>query len=363
MEIETNIKIRPNYRNINEDTSGNKFVNIPVEQVNEIVSEMLKDIQYDVSNSDEQRMELQEFIKAYVQNDEISGKPDEYHNLAVDIARNGEYALACDILEKGLLAYGANVDLLADYLQYGVHCNRGDYAEKCFLKLMSIAYRRWTWRSFIFTIGYMQHQVFDVGNEEVILNAMAKMTYDETEEFYSKAEQAILELVEKYRELYSHIEEPYHMEAKVYKSLNQRDKEIEALKNALDKVAVAPRCALRYADILFDAGKYLESKEVVARAVVDSTESLASVNVGYLYYLQSLAIIAQARRDKVNLTEDEIKDVFTNFDIAIAEFGNGMRNYRDVIQSNARSIKIQLHLDHDCFEDYKYLADLMSEED
>lgn len=56
------------------------------------------------------------------------GDIDDFHNVAVTFAKIDLYDMACLYLEKGLELFPYSVDLLADYIIYGLSCGN---IEKC----------------------------------------------------------------------------------------------------------------------------------------------------------------------------------------------------------------------------------------
>lgn len=64
--------------------------------------------------------DLTTFLEQLLRQPQISGSADAWHNLCVVLAQCDLYNLACITLERGLDFYPKSVDLLADYLQYGM---------------------------------------------------------------------------------------------------------------------------------------------------------------------------------------------------------------------------------------------------
>ena len=89
-------------------------------------------------------------VERVCQQEKQVGGPDDFHNLAVTLGRSGYDELACDILEKGLTLFPYDVDLLADYLIYGIDCERMDACEEYYQTLWKVPQSEWTWRGFAF---------------------------------------------------------------------------------------------------------------------------------------------------------------------------------------------------------------------
>ena len=118
------------------------------------------------------------------------------------------------------------------------------------------------------------------------------------------------------------------------------DKELEVLKQALENVRVAPKCALRYADILFERGMYEKASEAIHRAIIDAIQTQTSVNEGYLYYLSALCKIAIAQKSDIgkSLDEESVNGIYSDFNIALSKFRDSQNSYSDVIRTKTNTI-------------------------
>ena len=83
-----------------------------------------------------------------------TGTADGYHNCAIELARNDDFPNACCVLERGIARFPANVDLLSDYLQYGIQCDALDKCMAHYETLLKIGMHAWNWRAFDFSIDY-----------------------------------------------------------------------------------------------------------------------------------------------------------------------------------------------------------------
>lgn len=86
---------------------------------------MLKD------NGDTPRRDLYEFVDKYLKLPVINGDAYAFHNFATTLAQNDEYALACDVLQRGLNSFPNDEQLLNTYSQYEKECAKSD---ECKLK-------------------------------------------------------------------------------------------------------------------------------------------------------------------------------------------------------------------------------------
>ncbi|MBE6719071.1 MAG: hypothetical protein E7571_00245 [Ruminococcaceae bacterium] len=297
-------------------------VNIPVSNASVKAQTYLEYI-YKLED-DDARQDLYDLINKFLSQDQQSGDADDFHNFAVDLARRDEYALACQIIECGLKLFPKNVDLLSDYLQYGVSCNKLEECKKMYKTLVKIPRRRWTWRGFAFLIDYLQFLV-DRSDSEKEIDAK---------------EEEMLSVVSDFKKQFPYSEDSYRTEANVYRSLNMPDKETEALKQALEHLRIAPKCALRYADIMFERGLYEEASVAIRRAISDATQTQTSVNEGYLYYLSALCKIATSQKTNMDLDldEDAVEAIYSDFNIALSKFQDTKNSYIDVIRTKTNTI-------------------------
>lgn len=295
-------------------------VNLPVSNVSTKAQTFLEYI-YSMED-DDARQDLYDLIEQFTTQEQQSGDADDFHNFAVELARKDEYALACQVLECGLVLFPKNVDLLSDYLQYGVSCNRLEECKKIYKTLVKIPRRRWTWRGFAFLVDYLQFLVDRTDSDKEI----------------DAKEKEMLSVVSDFRKHYPYSEESYRTESDVYRILNMPDKETETLKLALGNVRVAPKCALRYADILFERGMYEEAATAIQRAISDATQTQTSVNEGYIYYLSALCKIAIAQKSNARLDESAVNEIYSDFNIALSKFQNTKNSYTDVIRTKTNTI-------------------------
>lgn len=276
---------------------------------------------YDGDDEDS-RSELYDLLDKFFGQDQQSGDADDFHNFAVELARKDEYTLACQVLECGLNYFPKSVDLLSDYLQYGVNCNKVEECRKVFKTLLKIPRRRWTWRGFAFAVDYLQYLIERSDSEKEI----------------DAKEQEILAIVADFRKYFPFSEESYRTEADVYKSLNMHDKELDILRSALKNILVAPKCALRCADILFERGEYEEASKAIDRCISDATQTQSSVNEGYSYYLSALCKIAIVQKQRLDMTEQDVEEIYSDFNIALEKFKSAHNSYADVIKTKTNTI-------------------------
>lgn len=302
---------------------------LPVSKANHMAQTYLSYI-YEGDDEDS-RIELYSLMEDFFAQEQQSGNADDFHNFAVELARKDEYLLACQVLECGLVLFPKSVDLLSDYLQYGVNCNKIEECKKAHKTLMKIPHRRWSWRGFAFVVDYLQFLIERSDSEKEL----------------EAREKEILTIVEEFRRYFPYSEESYRTEADVYKSLNMHDEELETLQSALENVRVAPKCALRCADVLFERGLYEEASQAIERGIKDATQTQSSVNEGYIYYLSALCKIAIAQKTGLSMNEDEVNGIYSDFNIALGKFRSSRSSYSDVIKTKTNTIVNKTGIDVD----------------
>lgn len=228
------------------------------------------DIFTDADADKEKQIELfYRIADSSLQKEEFIGTSMDFHNVGVECARRNAEDLACDYLERGLNKYPTSVDLLADYIKYGMVCDRLDRCKEYYNVLAEIPKNNWNWRAFRFSIDYLMTELdrANRGNE---------------------IKQAALTLSGEFRQYLPHDENGYLAQAEIHKKFNERELEIAILEEAISKIAKAPKSLLRLADIYYSDGRLEEALNLLQRCEKDSLEPQMGVNQGYLYYLDGL---------------------------------------------------------------------------
>ena len=152
--------------------------------------------------------DLTTFLEQLLRQPQISGSADAWHNLCVVLAQCDLYNLACITLERGLDFYPKSVDLLADYLQYGMECGQGERCKAVCKTLVKIPKFFWSWRGYRFLIGY-ETQLSLSGSEK------------ELEKYKAEIDQ----LLKLYRQQFPDDEGSYDCEADVCRDFNDHRRE------------------------------------------------------------------------------------------------------------------------------------------
>lgn len=219
---------------------------------------------------------LVDFTKLIVSADSFDGNADDFHNLAVVYAKANSFSYACDILERGLEQFVDAVDLLADYLIYGIKCNRFDKCRLYYETLNNIPKQRWNWRAFDFSIDYLLVRLsrgaadVDEKSLEELSNAFIRLCPTEDRAYLSKAT--------------------------VYQALGKNRQSIKVLETATGKNSRAkrtPMCALRLAKHYFEEGEYEKALYLIAKAKNDNIEDQPSINRASLFIISCLCKYAK----------------------------------------------------------------------
>lgn len=297
-----------------EDALYRPDTSAPVVMTAAVVQQRVRELlQLNDEDSAYMRSELRALLEAYFRQEEHIGTADDFHNLAVELGRLEEYALACGVLRCGFTLFPKNVDLLADFLQFGVNCREQAECRRVHKLLMKIPHRRWTWRGFSFMVDYLRQQIDSSDSDKEI----------------AALEAECLRLCGEYRQYFPSAEGSYRAQAGVYAQLNMPEEEIAVLKEALDKLSVVPGCALRYADIMFERGEYAGALHAVNRAM-GSLKAQSVLNAGYLYYLRALCTIGVGR-ESGELSAQTAEEVYADFNIALKHFGGARNSFTEVI--------------------------------
>lgn len=324
-----------------EESSGGAKGNIPLRHAVKIVAEIFDQYTNSREDLEAQTAELTSFVQALLAQEVVPGDADDWHNLAVDVARKDYFDLACDIIEAGLAEFPNNTDLLGDYLQYGTSCRRTEQCHMYYERLKALPKVKYTWRSFHFSanwLTYLWEQCVDAGNLELL-----------TQELQGLAVQ--------YRRYFPNSEESYLCEADIYRLIKDPKKEIKILQQPISRGLPMPKCALRLADAYFEAGEYGKSLEMVQRSLNDSNQVQQAVNESYLYYLSGLARLSLIRKNGQLSSAEHIEEIYKDFEYSLRL--NIRPSLRDSICAKTSLLRHQsnVQLPAQCSKLYELLDD------
>jgi hypothetical protein len=239
-------------------------------------------------------------VMDYVQNNEcIGGTADSFHNAATNLARAEAYSCAVAFLEVGHKRYSRDTDILADLIHYGSQCKRIEDIYPYFLELKSVRQRFWTWRAYTFSCDYL----------------MEYIQYTTTDEEENTIEKEILCLLESYKRNYPNDERPFVEESEYYERKHDSERQVAALIEGMDKIAICCQCALKYADYMFKKGEY-EKVIPAAEKAVNIREDQPSISLGYTYYILAMSREVVMRKNNMQFTEAVLKPVYDAYGIS-----------------------------------------------
>jgi len=281
---------------------------------------------------------LDELVKLVVSSSSIIGDDDSFHNLAVDFARNKFEQWALEVVKKGLDFFPLSTDLLADYIRYAIDSN--DYAgcSEYYDRLLAIPKSQWSWRAFDFSIDYhlflvKKEQGKGAGSENIA---------------------TIRSLANDFQRYLPHDERGFFAEAVICREFPQsaeksREEELSVLTNALMKVGVAPRCALRCAEIYKEQAKYPEAIQALKRCITDSSAQHFSLNLGYVYLLLVLCKFSLFLKEKADYDSSTIEtlvlDMYNDCNIGKVLL-TAEQQYRDKIRETIRILEISTGIEY-----------------
>lgn len=305
------------YMEINEGLNEQHC--IPVTTAIRLVQLMLEDIK-DGELADVEAVlgEINHLVNRVITQNAQDADADDWHNFAVEVARSDLYDLSCDILECGL-KHSKNIDLLADFLQYGMSCGRFDRCKEIYKTLQKIPKIRWNWRAYSFSINYL----------------LFLWDSCETEKEINRISSDMLSLTEDFHKYLPNEEEAYKCEAEVKRTLLRFEEEEAALRNGIETITVSPKCCLRLATLLINRGDFEEALALIQRCK-DTLQTQSSINEGYLFYLSGLCKIAIRKKASDGYSEKDIMDIYKDFNISLKQ------NYRADYRKNIRAKAIVL---------------------
>lgn len=256
------------------------------------------------------------------------GNADNYHNLSVSYAKEDCFDSACKILNKGIEEYPYSVDLLADFLKYGIQWKKYySLCEKYYERLKSISFSEWNWRAYSFSIDYLLDK--------------KSRNYSISKEIKSEA----LSLADKfiYNASLEYLDQAYFDKSTIYKSYGEDDKEKETLEFGANNSTRASKCCLRLSDIEFNSGNYKKAIDYIERCwrVLDT---MPRINRGYTFLLLALSKTSEflkdfdAAKDIDDVSEKEIELLYKDFNSALDNV-DGI--YKDTIKTVVRILEAQ----------------------
>lgn len=278
---------------------------------------------------------IYDLVDLIFQRNTFIGDNDDYHNIAVVCAKHYDYDIACRFLERGLLHFPLNVDLLADFLKYGMRCGRNDQCKEVYKNLI-LRKSDWNWRAYRFTIDYL----VDLINID---------STDRSDDIASLIVDFQLHLPEE--------EDSYLVEAEYLKNSKVAQNNpkfinhtflsvLEYATSCNSPVKRTPKCDLKLADYYYENGMNIKKAlELLERCKRDSIEVQRSVNRGYVYLLSALCKMAQYYDLKNELTIEEknsyVRSIYQDYHIAALETEDSrVQDCKKLLESFIRETEI-----------------------
>lgn len=263
------------------------------------------------------RKKLRDIVGLFERDDlQIFGTADEYHNVAVNYARQNLYDGACRILQRGRRAIPYSVDILADLIKYGISGGQYEIGEESYHVLSGISRECWNWRAFSFSIDYLIAKADQV-EAETERSELKKQALALADQFIAKenADQA-------------YFDKSTILRAFGNDDLNNQTEE-SVLQLGLRQVKAAPKCALRLADILFEKGEYQRVIANLWQCCTNVFKPQPDINGNYAFLLLALSKASQIfaeQRDDYADAEQSILSVYRDFHTAMDSGLNGIFN-------------------------------------
>lgn len=222
--------------------------------------------------------------------DKILGSEIAFHNLSVEFSRRGCGPYAAMIAFFGVSEYPLSTDLIADQIKYFQKIGNKAMCQKGFDKLKGIPRKYWNWRTYVFAIDFLKDGLSSA----------------ESVEAFEEDLKLAKSFIDDFKINIPHDERSYVAEAELLENQGEFDNAMAVLEEAIKKVAVAPQCCLKLADMKLERGAYEDVARYAQKGILMATEEQPSVSVGYLYYLLALAM--DATRIKTRQKGDSLED-------------------------------------------------------
>ncbi|MBQ8280087.1 MAG: hypothetical protein IJZ23_09630 [Roseburia sp.] len=283
---------------------------------------------------------IEEYYKIYdlfdllLQQPVFIGNADDYHNLAVVCAKQDDFDSACRFLDEGLKRYPFCVDLLSDYLNYGMQCDKKNQCEDIYIRLISKK-DDWNWRAYRFTIDYL----INLSNMDFV-----------------NREAEIMSLIKDYQEKLPDDEDSYLVHAEFLSRKAREKKEVDGEERMFVKILTyvtsdnspvgrTPKCDLKLADYYYNNGVSIgKAIQLLERCKKNSIEVQPSVNRSYVYLLSALCKMTQyyeISQSDNEAMENLAMEVYKNYHIAsLNKADSRVYNCKNLIESFIRESRI-----------------------
>ena len=304
--------------------------NIRIADLNIIIQRLISEEDFTENYSESNIARLHEIATCFGNKvNQCEGNLNELHNLAVAYAKNNMFREACQILERGLEMAAYSVDLISDYIKYGMFCWHYEKCAEYYGRLKSIDKTQWTWRAYSFSIDYL----LDLRTQT---NDTQKLNEIKTE---------ALELAEQFIKQIG-VEQAYFDKATIYCAFNEHDNEKQTLMQGVERLNRATKCSLKLADLAFEEGDYSLTVQYIKKCMNNFTVQ-PEVDRGYAYLLMALgkASLLFGTGDNENSEKEystltpQIKEIYKYFHTALQNELDGV--YKTAAETTIKTIEAQ----------------------
>ncbi len=237
----------------------------------------------------------------------IIGNSDDYHNLSVTLARHNLYDCACRVLNRGIQERSGSIDLLADYIKYGICCGEYIKCDEMCEKLKNISYHEWNWRAFSFLIDFLLDKK------------------ERHPELSKEIRRELLQWANRFIAKENN-DQSYFDKSSIYRAYGDKYNEIATLTEGI-KLSRSQKCSLRLAEIEFEMGNYTNAIEHISKCW-KTFGVQPEVNKSYTFLLLGLSETSKFLNEVDNFeklddnAESALKGIYKNFDSALKTGNN-----------------------------------------
>ena len=284
----------------------------------------------------------------------LIGSANDYHNVAVEMSRLGCYPQAFRVVQQGLKSYPYNVDLLADAVYYGSSAGKWKDCEEYAARLNKRSKGLWNWRAFTFMIDYYMDRIDWLEDTKAILDSMqtaleisrqAQRILEHEERGYlseARNHEALAKWYEAMADYAQKTDQNAPMSADQYRqrAKEERQQVMATLNAAISNPnMVAVQCCLRYADLQFEACNYEETINICDTAM-GYGESQPSARMGYFPYLAAMSMDCLIHRKEKFGDVEQVKKCYQKYSTALALLEPDRITYRNNIRLRLNNLQI-----------------------
>lgn len=257
---------------------------------------------------------------------------NDYHNLAVDYARQELFDCAIWILKRGLKKYPLSQDLLADTILYGKESGQLEECENALSSLLLVDKESWGWRAYSFTIDYYLDEInrLPKGASRNKLKREIHKLADEFIEYAQRDPEAV--------------DRAYCKKADVTKEIGGEKSQEEYLLAGYNKNPSAPQCALRLADMMFEQGEYSKVLDYLQKCKYAINNPQPDINPAYVYLLYAMSktskLMIETPDGNYSEKQSEIEQIYRDFHTAIKSFPIN-QTYENAARRTIKMLEIQ----------------------